>query len=46
MQVTLGAIEVQQAGKANELITYVGFQDQWAILKNAENDSRSTGAGG
>ncbi|WP_133061507.1 hypothetical protein [Streptosporangium minutum] len=38
MQMTLGAIEVQQTGKANELITYVGFQDQWAILKNAEND--------
>ncbi|MEV4749820.1 hypothetical protein AB0K21_25865 [Streptosporangium sp. NPDC049248] len=38
MQMTLGAIEVQETGKANELITYVGFQDQWAVLRSAEND--------
>ncbi|MCK2212291.1 hypothetical protein MF672_000535 [Actinomadura sp. ATCC 31491] len=33
-----GAVEVQETGQANELISYVGFQDQWAVLRDAEND--------
>ncbi|MEV0623926.1 hypothetical protein AB0I81_62170 [Nonomuraea sp. NPDC050404] len=33
-----GAYEVQETGKANELLTYVGFQDQWTIINNAEDD--------
>ncbi|MEV0232053.1 hypothetical protein [Nonomuraea sp. NPDC050786] len=33
-----GAVEVQETGQANELLGYVGFQDQWTILKNAEDD--------
>ncbi|MFB4279628.1 MULTISPECIES: hypothetical protein [unclassified Nonomuraea] len=33
-----GAIEVQETGQANELLGYVGFQDQWTVIKNAEND--------
>ncbi|MFI7635101.1 hypothetical protein [Nonomuraea sp. NPDC049400] len=33
-----GAVDVQLTGQANELLGYVGFQDQWAIVKNAEDD--------
>ncbi|GAA3591305.1 hypothetical protein GCM10022419_087600 [Nonomuraea rosea] len=33
-----GAIEVQETGQANDLIGFVGFQDQWTVIKNAEND--------
>jgi hypothetical protein len=33
-----GAFEVQETGQANELLGYVGFQDQWTIIKNAEDD--------
>ncbi|UBU11325.1 hypothetical protein [Nonomuraea gerenzanensis] len=33
-----GALEVQETGQANELLSYVGFQDQWTIIKNAEDD--------
>ncbi|MGR6915641.1 hypothetical protein ACU635_15470 [[Actinomadura] parvosata] len=33
-----GALQVQETGQANDLLTYVGFQDQWAIIKNAEDD--------
>ncbi|MBE1557668.1 hypothetical protein [Nonomuraea africana] len=33
-----GAIEVQNSGQANELLNAVGFQDQWAVLRNAEDD--------
>ncbi|MGW3351331.1 hypothetical protein ACWDA3_49220 [Nonomuraea rubra] len=33
-----GALEVQETGQANELLGYVGFQDQWAIIHNAEDD--------
>ena len=33
-----GAVEVQETGQANELLDYVGFQDQWTVIKNAEND--------
>ncbi|GAA2286981.1 hypothetical protein GCM10010149_36600 [Nonomuraea roseoviolacea subsp. roseoviolacea] len=32
------AIEVRDTGQANDLLGYVGFQDQWAVLKNAETD--------
>lgn len=33
-----GAIEVQESGQANELLNAVGFQDQWAVLKSADDD--------
>ncbi|GAA2846189.1 hypothetical protein GCM10010517_02850 [Streptosporangium fragile] len=33
-----GAVEVQESGQANELLNAVGFQDQWAVLKSAEDD--------
>ncbi|MEV4109012.1 hypothetical protein [Nonomuraea sp. NPDC049695] len=33
-----GAVQVQETGQANDLLSYVGFQDQWTILKNAEDD--------
>ncbi|MET9341617.1 hypothetical protein [Nonomuraea sp. NPDC003804] len=33
-----GAIEVQNSGQANELLNAVGFQDQWAVVKSAEDD--------
>ncbi|WP_433514772.1 hypothetical protein ACQP2T_03620 [Nonomuraea sp. CA-143628] len=33
-----GAIEVQETGQANDLLGYVGFQDQWTVLKSAEDD--------
>ncbi|MGP3955798.1 hypothetical protein ACTWPT_07355 [Nonomuraea sp. 3N208] len=33
-----GAVEVQETGQANDLLGYVGFQDQWTIIKNAEDD--------
>ncbi|TMR08201.1 hypothetical protein ETD86_48840 [Nonomuraea turkmeniaca] len=33
-----GAVEVQETGQANDLLGYVGFQDQWAVIKNAEDD--------
>ncbi|MBN6052553.1 hypothetical protein JYK22_11485 [Nonomuraea sp. RK-328] len=32
------AVEVRDTGQANELLGYVGFQDQWTVLKNADND--------
>ncbi|NUW41180.1 hypothetical protein [Nonomuraea rhodomycinica] len=32
------AVEVRDTGQADDLLGYVGFQDQWAVLKNAEND--------
>ncbi|WP_051753475.1 hypothetical protein [Streptosporangium amethystogenes] len=38
LQMVNGAVEVQETGKGNEFITYVGFQDQWAVLRSAEND--------
>ncbi|MFC4122960.1 hypothetical protein [Nonomuraea zeae] len=33
-----GAVEVRETGQANELLSFVGFQDQWTIIKNAEDD--------
>ncbi|MEV4073324.1 hypothetical protein ACGFJC_24135 [Nonomuraea fuscirosea] len=33
-----GAVEVQETGQANELLGYVGFQDQWTVIKKAEDD--------
>ncbi|MER7503730.1 hypothetical protein AB0L05_39090 [Nonomuraea pusilla] len=33
-----GAVDVQNTGRANELLNAVGFQDQWAVLKSAEDD--------
>ncbi|GAA3616434.1 hypothetical protein GCM10022419_122220 [Nonomuraea rosea] len=33
-----GAVEVQETGQANDLLSYVGFQDQWAVVKSADND--------
>lgn len=33
-----GALDVQATGQANELLSAVGFQDQWAIVKDAESD--------
>ncbi|MEU4224886.1 hypothetical protein AB0F17_11370 [Nonomuraea sp. NPDC026600] len=33
-----GAVEVQETGQANDLLGYVGFQDQWAVVKSADND--------
>ena len=38
VQMFTGALKVQETGKANEFLTYVGFQDQWAVLRSAEND--------
>ncbi|MEU4233538.1 hypothetical protein AB0F17_55430 [Nonomuraea sp. NPDC026600] len=32
------AVEVQETGQANDLLSYVGFQDQWAVVKSADND--------
>ncbi|MEW9527181.1 hypothetical protein [Microbispora sp. NPDC049125] len=37
-QLSFGAEEVARTGQANLLLDTVGFQDQWAVLKNAEND--------
>ncbi|MDP9862556.1 MULTISPECIES: hypothetical protein [Streptosporangium] len=33
-----GAVDVQNSGQANELLNAVGFQDQWAVIKSAEDD--------
>ncbi|MEU6713779.1 hypothetical protein ABZ897_20080 [Nonomuraea sp. NPDC046802] len=33
-----GAVEVQETGQANDLLGYVGFQDQWTVLKSADDD--------
>ncbi|MBB3732923.1 hypothetical protein [Nonomuraea dietziae] len=33
-----GAIDVQDSGQSNELLNAVGFQDQWAVVKSAEDD--------
>ncbi|MBE1564630.1 hypothetical protein [Nonomuraea africana] len=33
-----GAIDVQNSGQSNELLNAVGFQDQWAVVKSAEDD--------
>ncbi|MEO3873701.1 hypothetical protein ABGB18_33235 [Nonomuraea sp. B12E4] len=33
-----GAEEVQETGEANDLLSLVGFQDQWTILKDAGSD--------
>ncbi|MEU0478129.1 hypothetical protein ABZ260_02945 [Streptosporangium sp. NPDC006013] len=38
LQMINGAVEVQETGKANDLLPLVGFQDQWAVLRSAEND--------
>lgn len=38
MEMISGAMEVQETGKANDLLPLVGFQDQWAVLRSAEND--------
>ncbi|GAA4557074.1 hypothetical protein [Planotetraspora kaengkrachanensis] len=38
LQMANGAVEVQETGKANLLLSTVGFQDQWAVLKNADDD--------
>lgn len=38
LQMALGAIEMQETGRANDLLPYVGFQDQWAVIKNADDD--------
>ncbi|MEU8382650.1 hypothetical protein [Streptosporangium sp. NPDC048865] len=38
LQMVLGAAQVQETGQANELLPYVGFQDQWAVIRNAEDD--------
>lgn|GEM_PF-1109395 len=38
MQMIMGAVEMQETGRANDLLPYVGFQDQWAIIKNADDD--------
>ncbi|WP_204044994.1 hypothetical protein [Acrocarpospora phusangensis] len=32
------AVEVQETGQANLLLSTVGFQDQWTVLTNAEDD--------
>ncbi|MFD1544569.1 hypothetical protein [Nonomuraea guangzhouensis] len=33
-----GAVEVQETGQANDLLGYVGFQDQWTVVKSADDD--------
>ncbi|MET9241655.1 hypothetical protein [Nonomuraea sp. NPDC003709] len=33
-----GAIDVQETGQASELLGAVGFQDQWTVVKSAEDD--------
>ncbi|MFI6735863.1 hypothetical protein ACIBI9_23320 [Nonomuraea sp. NPDC050451] len=33
-----GAIDVQETGQASELLNAVGFQDQWTVVKSAEDD--------
>ncbi|WP_170321647.1 PrgI family protein [Acrocarpospora pleiomorpha] len=38
LQLSYGAVEVQRTGQSNLLLDTLGFQDQWAILKNAEDD--------
>jgi hypothetical protein len=38
LQLAQGAADVQKTGQANDLLGYVGFQDQWAVLKGAEDD--------
>ncbi|MER6825222.1 hypothetical protein ABT352_04465 [Streptosporangium sp. NPDC000563] len=38
LQMTRGAIEMQETGRANDLLPYVGFQDQWAVIKNADDN--------
>ncbi|MEW9547303.1 hypothetical protein [Nonomuraea sp. NPDC050783] len=32
------AIEVHESGRSSDLLGYVGFQDQWAVLRDAEHD--------
>jgi hypothetical protein len=34
-----GADQVRTTGEANDLLMAVGFQDQWTIVRNAEDDS-------
>jgi len=38
LQLAEGAADVQKTGQANDLLGYVGFQDQWAVLKSADDD--------
>ncbi|MET8051426.1 hypothetical protein ABZU75_27880 [Streptosporangium sp. NPDC005286] len=38
LQMYSGAMEMRETGKANDLLPFVGFQDQWAVLRSAEND--------
>ncbi|MCT9932172.1 hypothetical protein N5079_18380 [Planotetraspora sp. A-T 1434] len=38
LQLADGAAEVQKTGQSSDLLSYVGFQDQWAILRNADDD--------
>ncbi|WP_036328872.1 hypothetical protein, partial [Microbispora sp. ATCC PTA-5024] len=33
-----GAVDVQDTGQASELLSAVGFQDQWTVLKSADTD--------
>ncbi|MFF3440731.1 hypothetical protein [Streptosporangium sp. NPDC002721] len=38
LQMMLGAVKVQETGEANMLLPFVGFQDQWTVIRNAEDD--------
>ncbi|WP_308169615.1 hypothetical protein [Acrocarpospora catenulata] len=38
LNLTTAALDVQRTGKADLLLSIVGFQDQWTILTNAEDD--------
>jgi hypothetical protein len=33
-----GAVETQETGQVREVMLFVGFQDQWAVLHDAEKD--------
>lgn len=37
LNLILGAYEVRDTGQANELLGYVGFQDQWTVLKDGDD---------
>jgi hypothetical protein len=37
IQMLFGAAEVQETGQANELLGYVGFQDQWTVIKDTDD---------
>ncbi|WP_155354805.1 hypothetical protein [Acrocarpospora macrocephala] len=38
LELSYGAVEVQRTGQANLLLDTLGFQDQWAVLKSADDD--------